>query len=106
MGSLIEINDTLKITTEQGMPEIIELGKRYSFSLPDERLFHRPPVRVFLVHEINGYWKYIGHVHIVEQTINADSRSTNGFFEVIKLYDSDYAKIVSINEAPQGKSYF
>lgn len=106
MGSLIEINDTLKITTEQGMPEVIELGQRYTFSLSDERLFHRPPVRVFLVHEINGYWKYIGHVQIVEQTINSDRRTTKGIFEVTKLYDSVYARIVSINEAPQGKSYF
>jgi len=106
VGTIVEINDTLKITSEQGMPETIVIGERYKFYLSDERLFNIPPVRVFLVHEINGLWKYIGHAFIVEQTINSDLKSTSGIFEVIHLYDQEYSRLASINESPPGKSFF
>ncbi len=68
MGSFIEINDTLQITTEQGFPPELKLEKHrkkpfkaqdftdrtFKFSKPGLRVFHPAPTRVFLVHNING----------------------------------------------------
>lgn len=106
MGSSIEINDTLKLTLEQGMPENPALGMKYNFHLPGERLYHRPPTRVFLVHSLNGKWKYIGHALVLEQTIHSETQSTSGIFEIKKIYDDAYAKLCTINEAPIGQSYY
>ena len=62
MGSLIEINDTLKISKERGFPSGLcfedyardpgvlakqFIGKEFEFSNKDERLYHRAPPRVF-----------------------------------------------------------
>lgn len=106
MGSLIEINDTLKLRIDQGMPERPVVAKQYKFRLPEKRLFHSPPTRVFLVQEIDGKWKYIGHAIIIKQIINSKDNTTSGVFEITKIYDEKYAKLATINEAPQGKSYY
>jgi len=82
MGSFIEINDTLQITTDQGFPKVLNLarhlkkpfvaanfkGKVFSFDKPDLRLYHSAPTRVFLVQNIKGKWLYWGHCLIIEQT--------------------------------------
>ena len=64
MGSFIEINDTLRITKEQGFPAELDLGKHlktpytvdeladrvFHFKAkPDIRIYKVPPVRNFLV---------------------------------------------------------
>lgn len=69
MGSFVEINDTLQLTSEQGFPDILNLENHFSTPLtiddfsdqvfhfhdkPSIRIYHRPPVRVFLVHNIAG----------------------------------------------------
>jgi len=89
MGSYIELNDTLQLTTEQGFPIELTLekhlqhpftandfdGKIFSFqNKPNARLFHLAPTRVFLVHNIDGKWLYWGHAHIIEQTIDAKQK--------------------------------
>ena len=72
MGSLLEINDTLQITTEEGFPEDLinlERHRRDPITLdevkdrifefrgkPRPRFFHLDPVRVFWYHSINGRW--------------------------------------------------
>ena len=83
MGSLIEINDTLQITSEQGFPAELNYdqhkanplkaedfeGQIFKFKdKPKIRIYKLPPVRNFLVHNINGKWLYWGLVHITEIT--------------------------------------
>lgn len=131
MGSPIEINDTLQLTTEQGFPaEILDLedhckvpltadqfkGKIFHFhDKHDARIFHLDPVRVFLVHNIDGKWLFWGHALIQNQEIkkrNAGSEwkagewETTGSYIIEQLYDPDYQRIATINESPPGKSYF
>ncbi len=117
MGSLIEFNDTLQITTEQGFPEELQLKEHqkrpftakdfkdriFKFNKPGTRIYHALPTRVFLVHNIGGKWLYWGHAHIIEQTINSQ---TSGKFKIVKIYDPDYQKLITINESRDGCSYF
>ncbi|MBS3144290.1 hypothetical protein J4208_01770 [Candidatus Woesearchaeota archaeon] len=119
MGSNIEINDTLKISKARGFPEGLNLedhlktpaesqrfvGRTFNFWNTGERLYHRYPTRVFLVEEgPKGDWLYWGHVHILRQTISAGK--TSGSFEIVKIYDPDYQRSMTRNEAPEGKSFF
>lgn len=126
MGSFKEINDTLKITTEQGFPaDILDLkrhqaspiplsdveGKVFEFrNKPEARIYHSPPIRTFLVHYIDSKWLYWGHALIIEQTIHGedpDNQMTSGKFKIIKLYDPEYQILVTKNESiAGGKSYF
>ncbi len=121
MGSTIEFNDTLQITTEQGFPEELQLAKHllkpfkasdfaeriFEFhDKPDLRIFHPAPTRVFLVHNINGKWLYWGHALIIEQTINTQTNTTSGKFVIIKIYDAEYQRQISKNEVNTGKNYF
>ena len=119
MGSLIEINDTLKISKEEGFPcelhledyvrDVVVVTKEFlriefSFRKEGERLYHRPPARVFLVEEIDGKWLYWGHALITRLTLS--DGMTQGAFKIIKLYDPEYQKLMTMNEAPADKSYF
>ncbi|MCP4374119.1 MAG: hypothetical protein GY797_39335 [Deltaproteobacteria bacterium] len=105
MGSIIEINDTLKLKRGEQFPDNIAIGGIYKFKLDDRRLFHMKPVRVFLVEEVDGYWNYIGHVMIVKQTIDAIKNETKGVYEVVALYPEEYAKLANEFESPKGKGY-
>jgi hypothetical protein len=125
MGSIIELNDTLQITTDQGFPETTLNLEKHQLSRiklkdlsdkifefknkPDARIFHLPPTRCFLVHNINGKWLYWGKILILEQTINADNKNnkkTSGKYKIIEIYDPEYQKQTTIHESPEGKSYF
>jgi hypothetical protein len=119
MGSHIELNDTLQITTEQGFPKELILekhlknpftaenfkGKIFSFNKPDIRLYHPAPARVFLVHNIDGKWLYWGHIQIIEQTIHADKKTTSGKFIITKIYTSEHQKSMSKYEVDPGKEF-
>lgn len=86
MGSIIEINDTLQITGDQGFPstllslekhlkEPITLsevkGKVFSFAKKDRaRIYQSDPVRVYLVQNIDGKWLFWGKIYIQSQTIS------------------------------------
>jgi hypothetical protein len=73
MGSYIELNDTLQITGEQGFPRELVYEKHLEMNFtvqdfdgrifefknkPNIRVYHMPPVRNFLVQNINGKWLY------------------------------------------------
>ena len=105
MGSMIEINDTLKLKRGDGFPPAVREGGEYSFKLPGRRLFHLKPVRVFLVEEIGGKWDFVGQAVILEQTIDAERDETRGRYVVAALYPRDYAAMMNRHEAPADKGY-
>ena len=107
MGSFIEINDTLRITAEQGFPAYLDVNKHlnnpyeledvidkvFKFqSKPDIRLYKVPPVRNFLVQEIDGKWLYWGLCFI--ESIHHDylMKETSGTFRIIRLNTPDEMK--------------
>lgn len=100
MGSFIEINDTLRITKEQGFPAELDLethlktpyslgdiaDKVFKFiDKPDIRIYKVPPVRNFLVQDLDGKWIYWGLCFI--QSIHHDyvKKETSGTFKVVRL---------------------
>ena len=100
MGSYIETNDTLQIAREQGFPEelIFEKHKVNPYKAedfkdkifefkdkPNIRIYHRPPVRNFLVENIDGKWLYWGQVHILEVNHDYINKTTSGKFKIIYI---------------------
>ena len=124
MGSFVELNDTLQITTEQGFPaDVLDLerhqkkpitleevkGKVFEFhDKPNARIYHLAPTRVFLAHNIGGKWLYWGMIEMLEQTISWDGKEhkTSGKYRIIKIYDPEYQKQVTKNDTAPGKSFF
>jgi hypothetical protein len=107
MGSFIEINDTLRITTEQGFPTELDLAahlatpytldavedKVFRFQAkPSIRIYKAPPVRNFLVQDIAGKWVYWGLCYI--QSIEHDyvKKETAGTFKIVRLNTPDEMK--------------
>ncbi|MBI5733563.1 MAG: hypothetical protein HY973_01280 [Candidatus Kerfeldbacteria bacterium] len=120
MGSKIEFNDTLQITSEQGFPAELKLEQHLKkpfqaedfagrvFAFHDKsgaRLYHPAPNRVFLVHNIAGQWLYWGQVQIIEQTINSATNTTSGKFIITKIYTPDHQRSMSLNEVDEGCEY-
>ena len=108
MGSVIEINDTLQLTTEQGFPKELDhekykdgkltlediTEKVFSFNgKPGIRIYQAPPVRNFLVHNIDGKWLYWGLVHILNVTHDHETNTTSGKFKIIYLYTPNEMKL-------------
>ncbi len=123
MGSFIELNDTLQITTEQGFPEELDLsvhikkpiraeelkGRIFKFrGKPGARVYHVAPNRCFLVHNIDGKWLYWGKIVMLEQTISGESKNqmTSGKYRIIEIYELEYQKQITKHESPKGLSYF
>ena len=121
MGSFIEINDLLQITTAEGFPSELVLekhiakpftvsdfkGKVFEFkNKKDPRIYPIPPTRCFLAHNINDKWLFWGECHIISQTINGINKTTSGKFVITKIYSPQYQKLKTINESREGKSYF
>ncbi|MBI2543371.1 MAG: hypothetical protein HYW24_04255 [Candidatus Aenigmarchaeota archaeon] len=125
MGSYIELNDTLQITTEQGFPSDVlnlELHRRNPIRLddvadrlfefhdkPGARVYHPAPNRCFLVHNIDDKWLYWGKIIMFEQTIMGESRETqktSGKYRIIEIYDPEYQEQITRHESPDGLSYF
>lgn len=85
MGTMVEINDTLQLTTEQGFPsDLLDLAKhrvkpiqlkdvaKRTFEFKDKpsaRMFQLDPVRVYYVHNIDGKWLFWGRVLIQSLSI-------------------------------------
>ena len=124
MGSNLEFNDTLQITTAQGFPPELKIerhrrnpftakdfeGKIFSFhGKPGARIFHPAPTRCFLVHNIGGKWLYWGKIVVIEQTIHGettDARTTSGKYKIVAIYDPEYQEKITRNETNPGESYF
>lgn len=131
MGSFIEINDTLQITTAQGFPvQIFDREahvkspvvlkdveeKVFKFKdKPGARIYQSDPVRVYFVHNINEKWLFWGHVVIEKQTIRKRLRAdgtwngewvTDGEYRVTRVYDPGYQEVFTRQEAPPEKCYF
>lgn len=100
MGSIVEINDTLQLTDNQGFPSELVLenhlkqpyktenfaGKIFEFhNKPQIRLYKIPPVRNFLVENRNGKWIYWGLVHIIEVTHDNINKTTSGKYKIIHI---------------------
>lgn len=107
MGSIIEINDTLQITKEQGFPKELEVEKHLEIpykieffkdkifefvNKPNIRFYHMPPVRVFLVENVNGKWIYWGLVHILEIKHNYVDKTTSGKYKIIYINSPEEMK--------------
>jgi hypothetical protein len=101
MGSIIELNDTLQITSEQGFPKELDYeqhkakpfiaegfkDKIFEFkNKPKIRIYQLPPVRNFLAHNINGKWLYWGLIHMIEVTHDNIKNTTSGKFKIIYIY--------------------
>jgi hypothetical protein len=97
MGSFIEINDTLQLTKEQGFPAELNIethlktpftketftGRIFEFkNKKDIRLYKAPPVRNFLVENVNGKWIYWGKCHVIETTHDTVQKTTSGKFVI------------------------
>lgn len=131
MGSYVEINDTLQLTTEQGFPKILNLqnhlkkpitladveGKIFKFKDKiSARIFQLDPVRVYFVHNIDGKWLFWGRVFIQSETIykKLDDKGnwvegewyTSGTYKIIDIYDPEYQKRFTLHEAPADRNYF
>lgn len=100
MGSLIEINDTLRITKEQGFPQELDLETHlkspYSFDEVKDKIFHFtakpkirvykiPPVRNFLVEDVSDKWVYWGLCFILSVEHNYEIEETSGTFKIVRL---------------------
>lgn len=100
MGSYIETNYTLQITREQGFPKQLNYEKHkitpyiaedfenkiFEFKdKPNIRIYHRPPVRNFLVQNIDGKWLYWGLVHILEIHHDYIKNTTSGKYKIIYI---------------------
>lgn len=108
MGSYIEINDTLQITKEQGFPKELDFrqhmikpytaeqfqDKVFEFrNKPGIRLYKAPPVRNFLVENINGKWLYWGLIHMTEVQHDYINKTTSGKFKIIYINSPDEMEI-------------
>lgn len=100
MGSFIEINDTLRITKEQGFPGFLDIkthlktpfdfadveGKVFEFKNKEKiRVYKQPPVRNFLVEDLGGKWLYWGLCYILEIHHDYENQLTSGKFKIIQL---------------------
>lgn len=100
MGTQITLNDTLKITKEQGFPVELNIekhliksfkvedfeGKIFEFKNKENiRLYQAPPVRNFLVESVGEKWIYWGLVHILEITHDYKNKITSGKFKIIYI---------------------
>jgi hypothetical protein len=107
MGSMIDINDTLQIDTEQGWPTGLNLEQHlktpyklediqdrvFEFkNKPKIRVFKQPPVRNFLVQNIGGKWVYWGMCFVTEVTHDYENQTTSGKFKVVRLNTPEQMK--------------
>ena len=107
MGSLIEINDTLQLTKEQGFPLELDLenhlqkpftakdfeGQVFEFKdKPKIRIYKAPPVRNFLVENREGKWIYWGLVYLTEVTHDYVKQTTSGKFKIIYINTPEQMK--------------
>ena len=110
---MVEINDTLQITAEQGFPaDILDInkylsgggikleevrGKTFVFrNKPAIRVFQQPPIRCSFVQSIKvnniEKWIYWGMCVITETTHDNINKTTSGKFEIVTLHTPEEMK--------------
>ena len=94
------LNDTLQLTIAQGFPEKLELDQEYSFEKDKRRLYRLPPARVFLAHNKDGVWDYLGEALITEVTIHPLESKTTGKYKVVKIYSEEHRRVMNENMQP------
>lgn len=120
MGDIIEISSELKISKQRGFPKDLVLEdytkdpKKYQEIFKEDgvipfwnkgEIVYHPKTRIYLVEEMpNDLCLFWGCVEIKRQTITENR--TDGVYKIIKLYDPEYQKILTIGRSPEGKSYF
>lgn len=132
MGTFIEVNDTLQLTTAQGFPaEVFDYQKHHQKPItlsdvgdklftfrdkPAPRIYQLDPVRVYFVHNIDNKWLFWGHVLIqsleIKKQLSRDgswdgkSWLTSGAYRVVKIYEPEYQRIFTTAEAPEDRNFF
>ncbi len=122
MGSIVEINDTLQITREQGFPAELDVKKHLKnpyklkdfkdkiFEFKDKpkiRVYQMPPVRVFLVENVDGKWIYWGLVHILEIKHDNIKKTTGGKYKIIYINSPEEMKqVFNLTDQRPEFSYF
>lgn len=106
-SSTFELNDTLQITKDQWFPQALDITthlknpyhfadiewKIYSFQDKSGlRNFVVPPVRCFLVENIDGKRIYRGQCHILSTTVDYIKRETSWLYTIIKLFTPEEMK--------------
>lgn len=101
---MIEVNDTLQLTREQGFPLELDIEQHLKSPLkaeafaerifefsnkPSIRIYHAPPVRTFLVENRDGKWIYWGRVFILSVTHHLESNTTSGTYKIVSLYSPE-----------------
>jgi len=104
---MIEINDTLQITKDQGFPKELRIeshlekpyttgdfsGQIFKFrNKSGIRFYHMPPIRVFLVENIDGNWLYWGLIHITSLSFDYLHKTTSGEYEIEHIYTPEEMK--------------
>jgi hypothetical protein len=104
MGSYFELNDTLRISQDQGFPAVLDINihlktpyniedfenKVFEFTNKEGiRVYHQPPVRCFLVEFLNGKWLYWGLCHIIEIKHDYIKGTTSGKYKIIYINTPD-----------------
>lgn len=97
---MIEINDTLRVSKDQGFPQELDLarhlkspyrteellGRTFEFhSKLGVRVYKLPPVRNFLVEDLDEKWVYWGLCHVLEVRHDYISRATSGLYTITHL---------------------
>lgn len=122
MGSIIELNDTLQLTADQGFPKELNLEKHLAqpfqtdefkdkvfhfLNKPGIRQYHLPPVRNFLVENRNGKWIYWGLVHVLETRLDYLNKTTSGTFKIIYINTPEEMKMAHhLIDQNHGTNYF
>ena len=121
MGSYVEINDTLQITKEQGFPKELDWkqhivkpynaeqfkDKVFEFkNKPNIRNYHMPPVRNFLVENINGKWIYWGLVQILEIKHDYINKTTSGKFKITYINSPEEMRVAHNIIDRNSETYF
>ena len=118
MGSIIKINYILNISEERGFPTGLTLerhvqdptssqsflGKDFDFCNDGARIYPIPPTDVFLVQDTNNKSLFWGKALVVSQTI--EGGKTKGRYNIIKIYDPVFQRLITNEEALKGGSYF
>ena len=107
MWSFIEINDTLQITNDQGFPMELSYQKHIEkplkaddfkdkifefYDKPNIRLYQNPPVRNFLVQNIDGKWLYWWLIHILEVRHDYINNTTSWKYKIIYINSPEEMK--------------